>query len=133
MFDLKSRILVVDDMLTMRKLVIKSCREIGFADFVEAKDGREAFEKLSEASPAIDLIISDWNMPNASGMDFLKRVRAESRFKDLPFVLVTAESEKEQVVEAISAGVTNYVVKPFTPQSLQEKLEQAHQKIASAA
>lgn len=129
MFDLKTRILVVDDMLTMRKLVQKACKTIGFTDFTEAKDGKEAFEKLVAADPPIGLVISDWNMPNCTGLDFLKQVRADEKFKALPFVLVTAEAEKGQIIEAVQAGVTNYVVKPFTPEVLKEKIEVAHKKV----
>ncbi len=132
MFDLKSKVLIVDDMLTMRKLVTKACKEIGFTDFTEAADGKLAWEVINAANPPIELIISDWNMPNCSGLDLLKRVRGDSRFKHLPFVLVTAEAEKTQVVEAVKAGVSNYVVKPFTPAQLTEKLEAAHKKITGA-
>lgn len=128
MFSLNSRILIVDDMLTMRKLVAKVCREIGFKEFIEAQDGVEGWELLTSSEPPIDLIISDWNMPNLSGMEFLKKVRADDRFKEIPFLLVTAESDKDQVVEAIQAGVSNYLVKPFSGDSLREKLQAAYQK-----
>jgi two-component system chemotaxis response regulator CheY len=128
----KERVLVVDDMMTMRKLVTKCCKEIGFTDFVEAADGALAFAELEKANPPIGLVISDWNMPNLTGLDFLKKVRADARFKALPFVLVTAEAEQSQVVEAVKAGVTNYVVKPFTAQILKEKLEAAHKRISGA-
>lgn len=126
MFDLKSRLLIVDDMLTMRKIVVKSCRELGFSDFTEAEDGNAAWEKLISASPAINLIISDWNMPNCTGLDFLKKVRQDPKYAKLPFVLLTAEAEASQVKEAVMAGVTNYIVKPFTVPTLKEKLEAAH-------
>jgi two-component system chemotaxis response regulator CheY len=130
MFDLKTRILIVDDMMTMRKLVIKSCKDLGFSDFTEAADGKLAWEAITHANPPIGLIISDWNMPNCSGVDLLKSVRADSRTKHIPFIMVTAESEKAQVIEAVQAGVTNYVVKPFTTDHLKEKLEAAHKKMA---
>jgi two-component system chemotaxis response regulator CheY len=110
-------------------LVQKSCKEIGFQTFTEAKDGAEAYIKLEAASPPVGLIISDWNMPNSSGMDLLKRIRATEKYKNVPLVLVTAESEKGQIVEAIKAGVSNYVVKPFTTEILREKLEAVHKKI----
>jgi len=132
MFDLKTKILVVDDMLTMRKLVQKSCKEIGFTDFTEAKDGREAWELVNSANPPFGLILSDWNMPNATGLDLLKRVRSDSRFKALPFLLITAEAEKTQIVEAVKAGVTNYIIKPFNTEALKEKLEAAHKKVTGA-
>jgi two-component system chemotaxis response regulator CheY len=130
MFNPETHILVVDDMLTMRKLVQKSCKELGFTNFTEAKDGAEAFSKLDAASPAIGLVISDWNMPGASGLDLLKRVRATEKYKTLPFVMLTAEAEKTQIVEAVQAGVSNYVIKPFTTDVLKEKLEAVHKKIS---
>lgn len=128
MFDLKSRILIVDDMLTMRKLVVKACKEIGFSDFLEAEDGNKAWDVLSQANPVVNLIISDWNMPNCSGLDFLKRVRRDSRFFKTPFILLTAEAEISQVMEAVQAGVTTYIVKPFTAATLSEKLTEAYKK-----
>ena len=130
MFALDSKILVVDDMMTMRKLVIKCCKEIGFQTFVEAADGALGWEQINTANPPFSLIISDWNMPNSSGVDLLRRVRSDSRFKNLPFILVTAESEKSQVLEAVQAGVSNYVVKPFTTDILRQKLEDAHKRYA---
>src|SRR6478736_2362286 len=101
MFDVKTRVLVVDDMLTMRKLVSKVCKDIGFTDITEAADGAKAWEAIKSANPPIGLVISDWNMPNCTGLDLLKRVRGDSRLKRLPFILVTAESEKAQIVEAL--------------------------------
>jgi two-component system chemotaxis response regulator CheY len=118
----KLKILVVDDMTTMRKLVIKACKDMGFTDISEAADGAKAWELCLNANPAFDLVISDWNMPNCTGLDFLKRVRADGRLKGTPFMLLTAESEASQVSEAIKAGVNNYVVKPFTGDSLREKV-----------
>lgn len=130
MFDPSIRILVVDDMLTMRKIVSKTCQNLGFKNIVEAADGALAWEALNSSEQQIGLVISDWNMPNCTGVDLLKRVRGDSRFKHLPFLLVTAESESSQVVEALKAGVTGYVVKPFTPETLGKQLEEAHKKTA---
>src|SRR4051812_42099447 len=110
MFDLKSRVLVVDDMMTMRKLVQKACKDIGFTDFLEAENGALAWEALNASKPPVSLVISDWNMPNCTGVELLKRVRKDPRFQKLPFLLVTAESEQPQVLEAVKAGVTNYVI-----------------------
>jgi two-component system chemotaxis response regulator CheY len=132
MFDLKTRILVVDDMLTMRKLVSKVCKEIGFTDITEAADGALAWQAISTASPSFGLVISDWNMPNCTGIDLLKRVRGDGKTAKLPFVLVTAEAEQHQIVEAVKAGVSNYVIKPFTTDSLKLKLEQVHAKIVAS-
>lgn len=131
MFDFKTRILVVDDMSMMRKAVGKFCREIGFTDITEAVDGIDAWSKTNEASPPFGLIISDWNMPKCTGLDFLKRVRSDSRYGKTPFILVTAEKEKDQVIEAVKAGVSGYVVKPFTPQLLREKIEEVSRKFAA--
>jgi two-component system chemotaxis response regulator CheY len=131
MFNLDTHILIVDDMLTMRKLVKKACSVMGFSNFTEAADGAEAYQKLQEASTPIQLIISDWNMPKCTGLDFLKRVRADGRYKDLPFVLLTAEAEIHQVKAAVEAGVSNYVIKPFTPGGLKTKLEQVHAKVTT--
>ncbi len=130
MFNLSTKVLVADDMATMRKLVKKSLSTMGFTVFEEAEDGQKAWAKLNE-HPDIGLIISDWNMPNCTGLDFLKRVRSDTRFKTLPFVLLTAEGEASQIKEAIVAGVDNYVLKPFTLESLKEKLEHVHKKRAA--
>lgn len=134
MFDPKTKVLVVDDMLTMRKVVTKILRELGFTDIQEAVDGKEAWAKVkaSEATP-FGLIISDWNMPNMTGLDFLKQVRADAKLAKTPFLLVTAEAEATQVGEAIKSGVDQYVVKPFSKDSLKVKLESAYKKCALRA
>ena len=131
MFSPDTHVLVVDDMMTMRKLVTKTCKELGFSKITDAADGALAWAAIQQADPPIGLIISDWNMPNCSGLDFLKKVRSEEKFAKTPFVLVTAEAESHQVAEAIKSGVDQYVVKPFTRDSLKLKLESAHKKCAS--
>lgn len=128
MFAPTTRILIVDDMSTMRKIIKKTCTEIGFTDFSEAADGNQAWEVISNANPPIGLIISDWNMPNCTGLELLKRVRSDHRHKKTPFMLVTAEAEQAQVVDAVKAGVDQYVVKPFTKEDLVAKLEIVHKK-----
>ena len=130
MFSLSTKILIVDDMKTMRRLVRKACEGLGFSVIDEAEDGQKAWEKV-QAEGNFELILSDWNMPNCTGLDFLKRVRADSRFKSLPFILLTAEAEAQQISEAIAAGVTQYIIKPFTADTLQEKLALAHKKAAA--
>lgn len=115
----------------MRKLVSKVCRDIGFKNLVEAADGAVAWEMISAAVIPIQLVISDWNMPVSSGLDLLKRVRTDNRFKELPFVMLTAESEQNQVIEAVLAGVSNYIVKPFSAQILKEKLDLVYKRAAS--
>ena len=129
MFDVKTKVLVVDDMLTMRKIVSKIMRELGFTDITEALDGEEAWNKVQSGN--YGLIISDWNMPKCTGLEFLKKIRSDEKFAKTPFVLVTAEAESHQVAEAIKSGVDQYVVKPFSKDSLKMKLESAHKKCAS--
>jgi two-component system chemotaxis response regulator CheY len=130
MFDPKTKILVIDDMRTMRKIVIKALKEMGFEQITEAEDGAQGWNALSTPNADIGLVISDWNMPNCTGIDLLRRVRGDSRFSKLPFVLVTAESEKQQVVEAITIGASAYVVKPFDTGTLKGKLAEAYGKKA---
>ncbi len=129
MFDPKTKVIVVDDMLTMRKIVTKILKELGFTNIAEAADGNEAWDKVKDGS--YGLIISDWNMPKCSGLELLKKVRADANLAKTPFLLVTAEAEQQQVVEAIKSGVDQYIVKPFTPQGLKTKLESAYKKCAS--
>lgn len=114
------RILVVDDFQTMRRIIINLLRQLGFKNVAEASDGQRALEKVK--SDKFDLIISDWNMPNMTGMDFLKAVRADESLKAIPFIMVTAEGKKENVIAAVQAGVSNYVVKPFHSATLKEKM-----------
>jgi two-component system, chemotaxis family, chemotaxis protein CheY len=132
MLTAKTRVLVVDDMSTMRAIVTKMCREIGLIDIVTAADGELAWEKLQTAEVPFELIISDWNMPNCSGLDLLKRVRSDERLKKTKFVMVTAETEKSQIVEAIKAGVDQYLMKPFTKEMFVGKLSSIYKKSKSA-
>jgi two-component system chemotaxis response regulator CheY len=115
------KILVVDDFPTMRRIVKTLMRQNGYSNFIEAEDGVQGMQML-EAMPDIEFIVSDWNMPNMTGLEFLKAVRAHPKFKHLPFLMVTAEAEKENIIEAVKNGVSNYIVKPFTGATLQEKL-----------
>jgi two-component system chemotaxis response regulator CheY len=128
MFANATKILIVDDMMTMRKLIAKTCKDLGFSDLIEATDGAVAWQTIVSTEPSFGLVISDWNMPNSTGLDLLKRVRADSRFQALPFLMVTAEAEAHQVSEALKAGVDSYVVKPFTADALKGKLEAVYQK-----
>ncbi len=130
MFKNDINILVVDDMLTMRKVVSKILRDLGYMNITQATDGNDAWEKAKEGT--FGLIISDWNMPNCTGVEFLKRVRAEAKTAKTPFLLVTAEAEQHQIVEAVQAGVDQYVVKPFTTAGLQEKLAMVYKKYNKA-
>lgn len=132
MFPFTSNVLIADDMMTMRKLVAKSLKEIGFTNIVEAADGAKAWEAISSGGTPINIIISDWNMPNATGLDLLKRVRADGRFKGVPFLLLTAESDQAQVKEAIVAGVDSYIVKPFTKEQIEAKLKEVYSRKKAA-
>jgi two-component system chemotaxis response regulator CheY len=120
------KILVVDDFPTMRRIVKTLFRQNGFTNFIEAEDGQQAYDILKK-TPDIEFIVSDWNMPNMTGLEFLVSVRADPKFKHLPFLMVTAEAEKENIIAAVKAGVSNYVVKPFTGQTLAEKLAKIFQ------
>ena len=112
--------LVVDDFSTMRRIVRKILKDLQFKEVFEAENGAEALKLLE--STKVDLIVSDWNMPTMTGLELLKRVRADERLKGLPFMMVTAEAQKENIIEAIQAKVSNYVVKPFSPEVFAEKL-----------
>lgn len=119
--DLSMKILIVDDFATMRRIMKNILKQIGFSNIIEADDGTTAYEELKKTS--VDLIISDWNMPKMTGLDLLKKVRETDGLKDVPFLMVTAEAQKQNVIDAVQAGVTNYVVKPFTAEAISEKLE----------
>jgi two-component system chemotaxis response regulator CheY len=125
-FDKNMKILIVDDFATMRKVIRNLLRQIGYQNVTEAEDGVEALKELK--SQKIEFVISDWNMPNMSGIELLKAVRADSELSGLPFLMVTAESLKENVVEAVKAGVSNYIVKPFTAEVLSEKIKKIIEK-----
>ena len=114
------KILVVDDFLTMRRIIINLLRQLGFNNVTEAADGQQAWQRMQDGD--IDLIVSDWNMPNMTGIEFLKQVRADEKFKKTPFIMVTAEGKKENVIAAVHAGVSNYIVKPFNAATLKEKM-----------
>jgi two-component system chemotaxis response regulator CheY len=120
MVDKNMRILVVDDALTMRRIVINLLRQLGFTNMNEADDGTTAWDKLQ--SETFDLIISDWNMPKMTGIDLLRKVRADAKYGKTPFIMVTAEGKRENVITAVQAGVSNYIVKPFNAATLKEKL-----------
>jgi two-component system, chemotaxis family, chemotaxis protein CheY len=121
MADHKMSILVVDDFSTMRRIVKNILRQLGYDNIIEADDGTAALEVLKREK--IDFIISDWNMPQMTGLELLKTVRTSEEWKDLPFLMVTAEGQKEHVIEAVKHRVSNYVVKPFTPETLTEKID----------
>lgn len=116
------KILIVDDFPTMRRIVKTLLKQNGFTNFTEAEDGEKALKEL-RAQGDFEMVVSDWNMPNMTGLELLKAVRSDASLKHLPFLMVTAEAEKENIIEAVKAGVSNYVVKPFTAITLKEKLQ----------
>lgn len=114
------RFLVVDDSATMRRIVVNSLQRIGFPDVVEAADGRDALDKLDSS---IGFIITDWNMPNMGGIELAREVRARPGFETIPMLMVTARSVREDIITALGSGLNYYIVKPFTPQVLKEKID----------
>jgi two-component system chemotaxis response regulator CheY len=116
--DPKKNVIVVDDMSSVRNIVTRTIQGMGFEHIIEAANGNEAFEAILTAIIPVGLIISDWNMPICSGLDFLKRVRTHPATKTIPFMMLTSESEKDLIVGAIKAGVNGYILKPFTPDDL---------------
>jgi two-component system chemotaxis response regulator CheY len=120
-YDKNMKVLVVDDFSTMRRIVKNILRQLGFNNIVEADDGTTAVSILEREK--VDLIISDWNMPNMTGIELLRHVRSTEELKDLPFLMVTAEAQQENIIEAVKAKVSNYIVKPFTADTLNEKIE----------
>ncbi len=121
MIDKDMRVLVVDDFSTMRKIIKGIMRKLGFTNLEEAEDGTTALPKLKKEK--CDFVISDWNMPNMNGLEFLKAIRSDEDLKGLPFLMVTAEAKKENILDAIKSGANNYIVKPFTEEVLQQKLD----------
>lgn len=119
--DLNMKILVVDDMVTMRKIVKSILKQLGFAHVEEAENGRDALQKLR--SDTFGFVVSDWNMPVMTGIDMLRSIRGDEKLKAIPVLMVTAEAQQSNLVEAVQAGVSNYIVKPFTAETMQEKLE----------
>jgi two-component system, chemotaxis family, chemotaxis protein CheY len=134
MFNPNTKFLVVDDFATMRKIVKKVLDELGYKNVVEAVDGKNALEVLNDCqarNEPVQFIISDWNMPNMLGIDLLKACKNDDKFKSIPFMLVTAESEQTQIVDAAKAGVSEYVIKPFNAVTLKTKIERVYQKVSA--
>lgn len=130
MIDPNMKILVVDDFSTMRRILRTLLTDIGYRKHHEADDGTTALPMLKQGD--FDFLITDWNMPGMDGIELLKRVRADEKLSSLPVLLVTAEAKKEQIVEAAKAGVNGYIVKPFSAQVLNDKIEHIFQRIRSA-
>ena len=115
------KLLVVDDSSTMRRIIKNTLARLGYKDILEGADGVEGWAQM-DANSDIDMLITDWNMPEMNGLELVQKVRADERFKDTPIIMVTTEGGKTEVITALKAGVNNYIVKPFTPQILKEKL-----------
>lgn len=116
------KILLVDDSTTMRRIQKTQLTGLGVGDIVEAENGQDALDKLKANMP-VDVVLLDWNMPVMDGLTFLQKAREDATFKDVKIIMCTSESEKEKVVTALKAGANNYIVKPFTPDAIKEKLE----------
>lgn len=119
--DLNMKVLIVDDFATMRRSLRNILKNIGFTNISEADDGKTALKELRKAK--YDLILCDWNMPEMSGLELLNKIRSDDELKDLIFVMVTAEAQKDNIIKAIKAGVNSYIVKPLTAETVSEKLK----------
>ena len=117
------KFLIVDDSLTMRRIVANTLKNIGYENFTEAVDGRDALIKLA-SDKSINFVITDWNMPVLSGLELIKAIRNDETMANLPILMVTTRGVKEDIIDALKAKVSNYVVKPFTPAVLKEKIDQ---------
>ncbi len=120
-FDHNMRVLIVDDFATMRRIVRNILRQLGLNNVVEADDGTTAWDVLNRDK--IEFIVSDWNMPHMTGIELLRKVRSSEQFADIPFLMVTAEAQQENIIEAVQAKVSNYIVKPFTADTMRQKID----------
>ncbi|WPL10613.1 Chemotaxis protein CheY [Thiorhodovibrio litoralis] len=121
------KILIVDDFSTMRRIIKNLLRELGFNNTMEADDGSTALPMLKNGD--FDFLVTDWNMPIMQGIELLKAIRADERLKTLPVLMVTAEAKREQIMEAAQSGVNGYIVKPFTAETLREKIEKIFERL----
>jgi len=125
------KILIVDDFSTMRRIIKNLLRDLGFNNTAEADDGKTGLPMLQTGN--FDFLITDWNMPGMTGIELLKAVRADEKLASLPVLMVTAEAKKDQIVEAAQAGVNGYIVKPFTAQTLKEKIEKIFERVEAVS
>ncbi len=128
--DKEMKILIVDDFSTMRRIIKNLLRDLGFNNTQEADDGKTGLPMLQGGT--YDFLVTDWNMPGMSGIDLLKAVRVDDNLKSLPVLMVTAESKRDQIVEAAQAGVNGYIVKPFTATTLKEKIEKIFERLENS-
>lgn len=125
------RILIVDDFSTMRRIIKNLLTDLGFNNTVEAEDGNSALTVLRQ--DAVELVITDWNMPGMTGIELLRAIRADAQLRTLPVLMVTAEAKREQIIEAAQNGVNGYIIKPFTAQTLEEKLGKVFERLGASA
>jgi len=116
------KFLIVDDSITMRRIILNTLKTLGYTNVVEANDGRDAYAKLYIENPSF--IITDWNMPNMSGLEFVTAVRNDEKYREIPILMVTTRGMKQDILDALKAGVNSYVIKPFTASTVKEKIEQ---------
>lgn len=116
------RILTVDDNPTMRRIILNTLRRVGYSDIIEASNGKDAMAKLQVEK--IDFVITDWDMPEMDGIELVSNIRKSDEFKSLPVIMISTRSVKEDIIEALKTGVNSYIVKPFTPDTLKEKIDQ---------
>lgn len=129
--DKNIRILIVDDFSTMRRIVKNLLADLGFTNTAEAEDGSGALNMLRNET--FDFVVTDWNMPVMTGIELLKAIRTDDKLKHLPVLMVTAEAKREQIIEAAQSGVNGYIIKPFTAQTLEEKLGKIFERLATSA
>jgi two-component system chemotaxis response regulator CheY len=129
--DKNMKILIVDDFSTMRRIVKNLLHDLGYTNTQEADDGKTAWPMLQAGD--FDFVVTDWNMPGMTGIDLLKNIRGDAKLAKIPVLMVTAEAQREQIIEAAKAGVNGYIIKPFTAVTLKEKLDKIFQRIAEAA
>lgn len=128
--DRNMKILIVDDFSTMRRIVKNLLNDLGYANTTEADDGKTAWPMLQAGD--FDFVVTDWNMPGMTGIDLLKNIRADARLAKLPVLMVTAEAQRDQIIEAAKAGVNGYIIKPFTAVTLKEKIDKIFQRVVEA-
>ena len=126
-----TKFLVVDDSITMRRIVLNTLKSIGFENIIEAADGKDAMAKL--LSEGADFLITDWNMPEMSGLDLVKWARGSEQFAEIPILMITTRGNKDDVIEAMKMRVNNYIVKPFTAPGLKEKIDQILKSVGAGA
>lgn len=129
--DKNLKILIVDDFSTMRRIVKNLLGDLGYSNTTEADDGKTAWPLLQSGN--FDFVVTDWNMPGMSGIDLLRAIRGDEALKTLPVLMVTAEAQRDQIIDAAKAGVSGYIIKPFTAATLKEKLDKIFQRLEQAA